>query len=62
MSIAEFAYNDSPHAAHQQTPFILNYRQHPWKGDDTRREVRNKAAGDFMTEMKKRREEAQAAL
>ena len=35
--------------------------QHPWRDDDTRREVRNKAAGDLMTEMKRRREEAQAA-
>src|SRR5215471_8092802 len=53
LSITEFTYNDSPHTAHQQTPFVLNYGQHPWRGDDMRREVRNKATGDFMTEIKR---------
>src|SRR5277367_5976491 len=62
LSLAEFSYNDSAHAATQQTPFFLNYGQHPWKGDDTRREARTEAAGQFAEKMRKVREDAQAAL
>jgi hypothetical protein len=62
LAIAEFSYNDSVHAATQQTPFFLNYGQHPWKGTDTRREVRNESATQFADRMKKVREDAQAAL
>jgi len=47
LAVGEFAYNDSTHAATHQTPFFLNYGQHPWKGDDVRREVRNESAGQF---------------
>ena len=47
LSLAEFSYNNSKHAATQQTPFFLNYGQHPWKGDDIRREARNESAGQF---------------
>jgi Chromo (CHRromatin Organisation MOdifier) domain len=62
LSLAEFAYNDSVHAATKQTPFFLNYGQHPWKGDDVKREVRNEAAGAFAERMKWVWEDAQAAL
>jgi hypothetical protein len=62
LAIAEFSYNNSVHAATQQTPFFLNYGQHPWKGTDTRREARNQSAGQFADWMKKVREDAQAAL
>ena len=62
LAIAEFSYNDSVHAATQQTPFFLNYGQHPWKGTDVRREARNPSAGQFADWMKKVREDAQAAL
>ena len=62
LSLAEFSYNDSKHAATQQTPFFLNYGQHPWKGDDVRREARNESAGQFAERMKHIREEANAAL
>jgi ''chromo'' (CHRromatin Organisation MOdifier) domain. len=60
--LSEFAYNNSTHAATQQTPFFLNYSQHPWTGSDTRREARNESAGEFAERMKKTREDAQAAL
>src|SRR5580698_1788294 len=62
LSIADFSYNDSLHAAHKQTLFMLNYGQHPWKGNDTRREAKNEAARRFVDDMKKLREEAQSAL
>jgi hypothetical protein len=52
LAIAEFSYNNSPHAATHETPFFLNYSQHPWKGDDSKKEVRNKSAQDFATRMK----------
>jgi hypothetical protein len=53
LALAEFAYNDSTHAATQQTPFFLNYGQHPWKGLNTRREVRTESATQFADRMKK---------
>ena len=62
LSLAEFSYNDSVHAATQQTPFFLNYGQHPWKGDDTRPEARTEAAGQFTEQMRKVRDDAIAAL
>jgi hypothetical protein len=62
LSTAEFAYNNSIHAATQQTPFFLNYGQHPWTGEDTRREVRNESAAIFAERMKKTRQDAKAAL
>jgi hypothetical protein len=33
--MAEFQYNDKTHSATGQTPFFLNYRIHPWKGNLT---------------------------
>jgi hypothetical protein len=62
LPIAEFAQNDAVHSATHETPFFLNYGQHPWKGQDTRKEVRNKSAQGFADRMKKVREEAEAAL
>src|SRR5277367_3470589 len=62
LSLAEFSYNDSVHATTQQTPFFLNYGQHPWKGDNTRREARTEAAGQFAERMRKVREDAHTAL
>ena len=60
--MAEFAYNNSVHAATQQTPFFLNYGQHPWTGEDMRREVQNESAATFADHMKKVRLDAKAAL
>jgi hypothetical protein len=62
LSTAEFLYNNSVHAATQQTPFFLSYGQHPWKGEDTRREVRNESVAEFADHMKKVRLDAKAAL
>ncbi len=33
LAAAEFQYNDKKHAATGQTPFELNFRRHPWKGN-----------------------------
>jgi len=33
LAAAEFQYNDKRHAAMRRTPFKLNFRRHPWKGD-----------------------------
>ena len=33
LATAEFQYNDKKHAAIEKTPFELNFRRHPWKGD-----------------------------
>jgi DNA anti-recombination protein RmuC len=62
LSLGEFAYNNSEHAATHQTPFFLNRGQHPWTGTDTRLETRNETADQFAKKMKRIREEARAAL
>jgi hypothetical protein len=62
LPIAEFGQNNAVHSAMHETPFFLNYGQHPWKGQDMRKEVRNESAQSFADQMKKVREEAQAAL
>jgi len=33
LAAAEFQYNDKKHVATGRTPFELNFRRHPWKGD-----------------------------
>ena len=33
LAMAEFTYNDKRHIVTGKTPFKLNFRRHPWKGD-----------------------------
>jgi len=33
LAAVEFQYNNKKHAATERTPFELNFRRHPWKGD-----------------------------
>ena len=33
LAAAEFHYNNKKYAAIGRTPFELNFRRHPWKGD-----------------------------
>ena len=33
LTAAEFQYNNKKHTAMERTPFELNFRRHPWKGD-----------------------------
>jgi hypothetical protein len=60
--MAGFSYNNSVHAATQQTPFFISYGQHPWTGEDTWREVQNESAAEFADRMRKVRQDAEAAL
>ena len=62
LPLGEFAINNSVHAATKQTPFFVNYGQHPWTGLDVRKEVHNESAQQFADRMKKVHEDAAAAL
>jgi len=33
LAAVEFQYNDKKHMVTEKTPFELNFRRHPWKGD-----------------------------
>ena len=35
LATAEFQYNDKKHTAIGHSPFYVNYRRHPWKGNLT---------------------------
>src|SRR5436190_22033403 len=62
LPMAEFSYNNSIHSSTQQTPFFLVTGQHPWTGQDTRREVRNESAKQFADRMKQVQSDAEIAL
>jgi hypothetical protein len=62
LEIAEFSYNDHPHSATKETPFFINYGQHPWKGDPSRKETRVEAAAQFAAQMKDVHQKAAIAL
>src|SRR5204862_4640525 len=62
LPLAEFALNDSVHAATGYTPFFLNYCYLSRKRRDTRCESRNESAEDFAKKMRTVREDAAAAL
>src|SRR3954469_17224710 len=62
LSIAEFSYNDKIHSSTKQSPFFVNHGQHPRKGVNTSKFVKNDSAEDFTTRMKKVHEETEKAL
>ena len=33
LAVTEFQYNNKKHTATEQTPFMLNFGRHPWKGN-----------------------------
>jgi len=33
LATAKFQYNDKEHTATEHSPFYVNYRRHPWKGN-----------------------------
>jgi hypothetical protein len=60
--LAEFSYNDKVNSSTHQTPFYLNWGQHPRKGVEPRRESKVEAADAFVERMEGLRKEATAAL
>jgi hypothetical protein len=59
--MAEFHYNDKSHSVTGQTPFFLNYRIHPWKGNLTA-ETTNPLANSLIKELEEIWREAKATL
>jgi len=62
LATAEFAFNNKVHTAIKTSPFQVNYGREPRMGFDIRKKKRNEKAEEFVKEMKKRQEEARAAL
>src|SRR3954452_20631089 len=62
LSIAEFSYNDKIHSSMKQTPFFVNHGQHPRKGVNMSRFIKDDSADDFAKRMKKPHEETEKAM
>ena len=62
LATAEFAFNNKVHTATKTSPFQVNYGRELRMGFDIRKKGKNKKAEEFVREMKKRHEEARAAL
>jgi len=62
LAMAEFAFNNKVHTATKMLLFKVNYRREPRMGFDIRKKGKNEKAEEFAREMKKRHEEARAAL
>ena len=62
MAAAEFVFNNKVHTATKMSPFQVNYRREPRMGFDIRKKRKNEKAEEFAREMKKKHEEARAAL
>ena len=62
MTTAEFAFNNKVYTATKTSPFQVNYGREPRMGFDIRKKGKNERAEEFAKEMKKRHEEARAAL
>ena len=62
LATAEFAFNNKVHTATKTSLFQVNYGREPRMGFDIRKKGKNEKAEEFAKEMKKRHEEARAAL
>ena len=60
--MAEFAYNNKIHTSMKVTPFYANYGFHPRMGFKPRKEGQVEKVNDFMKQMTKVYEEAQATM
>ena len=62
LATAEFAFNNKVHTVTKISPFQVNYGREPRMGFDIRKKGKNEKVEEFVREMKKRHEEARAAL
>jgi hypothetical protein len=62
LACAEFSYNDKIQTSTGFSPFFVNYGRHPYKGTNTRKEVKSQSAIEFSQEMSKIWEETESAL
>ena len=62
LATAEFAFNNKVHTVTKMSLFKVNYGREPRMGFDIRKKRKNEKAEEFAKEMKKRHEEARAAL
>ena len=62
LAMAEFAFNNKVYTATKMLPFQVNYGRELRMGFDIRKKEKNEKAEEFVKEMKKRHEEARAAL
>ena len=60
--MAEFAFNNKVHTVTKMSLFKVNYGREPRMGFDIRKKRKNKKTEEYAREMKKRHEEARAAL
>ena len=60
--MAEFAFNNKVHTVTKMSSFQVNYGRELRMGFDIRKKRKNEKAEEFAKEMKKRHEEARAAL
>jgi len=52
LAAVEFQYNNKKHTATGRTPFELNFRRHPWKGDLVV-QLEFSRVEEFLTELQK---------
>ena len=62
LPMAEFQYNNHIHSSTQQTPFMLNCRQHPRMGFEPQQPSWLESANKFADQMKVATEEVKVAL
>ena len=57
IAAAEFHYSDKKHAATGQTPFVLNFGRHPWKGN-LEIQMKIPKLEEFLIKLQRSRKEA----
>src|SRR5258705_3128195 len=62
LPMAEFSYNNRMQAATKNTPFMLNFGQHPRMGMEPRATTRVDSVEAFVSQLTRAREDAAAAL
>ena len=62
LAMAKFAFNNKVHTATKMSPFKINYGRKLRMSFDIRKKRKNEKAEEFAREIKKRHEEARAAL